>query len=35
MQLSWSDLASDPHARCFVLDVPKETLDSFLSSYDL
>lgn len=31
----WSDLAHDPHARCFVLDVSKQTLDGFLSSYDL
>ena len=31
----WSDLAHDPKARCFILDVSKQALDSFLSSYDL
>jgi hypothetical protein len=33
--VSWQDLTLDAERRCFVLDLSRETLDSFLSSYDL
>jgi sporulation protein YlmC with PRC-barrel domain len=34
-RVAWRDLTLDPERKCFVLDLPKESLDRFLSSYEL
>ena len=33
--VSWKDLTLDAERKCFVLDLSKENLESFLSSYEL